>query len=348
MKNYYHDRVKNLCKTLNLDTGLIISHPQDIFYLTGIELSKGIVLMAQDRAVLFVDGRYIAAAKSASPFDVEPLEKEAFAASFPAINTWAVDASKITLEEMKWWETKLEGKKFTQLVSPVLKVRAEKSSVEIELLEESAQLLIKGVRHVMAYLKEGISEKQVALEFEMFCKKQGAEKLSFDSIVAFGEKGAYPHYHPGENKLRKGDAVLLDMGVMKGGYASDMTRTFCFEGSFAPRMQLLFDVTAKAKEAAMKLCKAGACIADLDLAARKVMKDHGLESLYPHGLGHGVGLDIHELPVVNKRNDDVLKENMVITIEPGLYEPGVGGVRLEDTIAITKEGYVNFFETLPI
>ncbi|PCI76775.1 X-Pro aminopeptidase [Candidatus Aerophobetes bacterium] len=363
LKAYYQNRIEKLCATINQNEGWIIEHPQDIFYLTGFALSKGTLLVAAKRAVLLVDGRYQSAAKAMCSIDSAPLEEETFerlfsSGQFKNIVTWFVDGSQTSLIAMEAWEKRVdilhkkrknEPKKLLGVKkNPVLNVRAVKDDLEIEALKASAELLMQGYKHLVSILQEGITEKEAALEFEIFCKKQGAEALSFDPIIAFGEKGAYPHYHPQDKRLKKGDAVLLDLGVMKQGYASDMTRCFCFDGEYSARMQLFFDVTKKAKEAALSLVRAGVSIAKLEQSARSVMKEHSLEALFTHSLGHGVGLDVHEMPVVNRLNTEVLKENMVITIEPGLYQPSVGGIRLEDTIVVTKEGYVNFFETLSL
>ena len=348
MKSYYLQRVAKLSGQLKQGQGFILSEPHDLFYLTGLVLSEGLAIVVREKALLIVDGRYIGTAKSASPIEVALLEEGILEKVVQGIDTLCFDEDKVSVAKLKTWQKQLPGITFEGTSSPVLRLRAQKDEGEITLLRDSAELLMKGLKHVVSKLKEGVSEKEMALEFELFCRRSGAKKLSFDPIIAFGEKGAYPHYHPTNNTLKKGDAVLLDMGVMLQGYASDMTRTFCFEGEFSPRMQLFYDVTTKAKQAALDLCRAGVKIADLDLAARAVMAEYDVESFYPHSLGHGVGLEVHELPRVRKRSEETLQEGMVITIEPGLYEPGIGGVRLEDTVVVTKTGHINFFESLSL
>lgn len=361
MSSYYQSRIEKLSKKLSSDQGWIIEHPTDIYYLTGFALSEGVAMVGASKLILFVDGRYIAAAKK---LDMQVMERnddgfeKALYEEFTHVHSWCVDGAKMTLSGMQKWEERVEkfhkkrAKEAKRVLAikkdPVLGVRAVKDEKELMLLRESAEILIQGVHHLKDYLKEGMSERQAALEFELFCKGKGAEALSFEPIVAFGEKGAYPHYRPGDNKLNKGDPVLLDLGVVKNRYTSDMTRCFCFEGQYSGPMQKLYEVTKEAKNAAMKVCRAGAVIGELDEAARAVMKQYGLEDLYPHSLGHGVGLDVHELPMLRTSNKEKLEENMVITIEPGLYKPGLGGIRLEDTVVVTKQGYLNFFENLPL
>jgi Xaa-Pro aminopeptidase len=212
-------------------------------------------------------------------------------------------------------------------------------------MKKSAALVWKGFEHIRRSLKVGVTEKELALSFEIFCRKQGAEKLSFDPIIAFGKNTAYPHYRAGDVKLKKDQLVLIDIGVVVDHYHSDMTRTVFF-GNPDPRLVLLETVVKKAHAAALKLCKVGTKVGDLDKAARQVIEKAGLKELILHSLGHGIGLETHEFPRLKYKGEDqstLLQEGMVITIEPGLYLPGVGGVRYEDTIVITSKGYTNFY-----
>jgi Xaa-Pro aminopeptidase len=330
-------------KTWKADACLI-ENPLDLYYLTGLQLSLGALMVLPNKAQLFVDGRYIAFAKKHSPVPVQLLSKEALASFLLPVQSLAFDSQMTTVER----ESQL--KKFYKgalIPVPLLlkQIRSVKNSAELKAMRKSAQVLWKGFEHIRRSLKAGVTEKQLALSFEIFCRKQGAERLAFDPIIAFGKNSAYPHYRAGDAKLKKGDLVLIDIGVVVDKYHSDMTRTVFF-GKPDPRLVLLDTVVKKAHAAALKICKRGTKVGDLDKAARKVIEQAGLQDLILHSLGHGIGLETHEFPRVKYQGEDhdvPLQEGMVITIEPGLYLTGVGGIRHEDTIVITENGYKNWY-----
>ncbi len=332
----YLNRISKVQKNLkewDVD-GCLIENPTDLFYLTGMQLSSGILLVFPQKVTLFVDGRYSGWAKKHAPVGVALLDQ------FPSNKTLAFDSQKTTVDRAKSLKGNL--KPIPQLLK---QIRSIKDGDELKKLQKSGKLLWKGYQYIRRKLKEGISEKELALEFEIFCLKNGAEKLAFDPIIAFGENSAYPHYRAGKIRLKKGDIVLLDLGIVVDHYHSDMTRTVFF-GKPDSRLLLLDAVVRKAHGAALKICKPGTKIGDLDLAARKVIEKAGLQNLIQHSLGHGIGLETHEYPRIKYQGEDgsaQLEEHMVITIEPGLYMPGVGGVRYEDTLMITRTGYNNFY-----
>ena len=179
--------------------------------------------------------------------------------------------------------------------------------------------------------------------FEIYCVKEGADKLAFDPIICFGKNAAEPHHKPDGTILSAGDGVLMDIGVVVDGYHSDMTRVALLEKS-----TLLADYEAvkQAQSRALSLCRPGTTLGELDLAAHAALKEYGHEELFTHALGHGVGLTTHELFSISSKGENrdmVLRSGMTLTIEPGLYRPGIGGVRYEDTILITEDGYENFY-----
>ena len=330
--------------------GFIIENPIDIAYFTGLKLSRGRLLISKRSAVLFVDGRYTILAKKGSPFPVKKLGKEELGA---VLKLWkgtkhfgfdtglSIAAHRSFKSIFTKYKRKLKG-----FDEPTLKVRAVKDSKELIALKKSADLLWKGFEHIRKKLEVGVSEIEIAREFEFYVKKLGAAALSFAPIIAFGENSALPHYHSGIRKLKKGDVVLIDIGVILNGYASDMTRIVFF-GKVSKRIEELFQTVKRAQKAALQKCMAGETVANLDKAARKAMGKE--EKHFVHALGHGIGLDVHEYPRISSELRKVkLEEGMVITIEPGLYLPGVGGIRYEDMIVITKTGYKNLFkETRP-
>jgi len=332
------EKVQRLLKEWEA-TECLIENPLNLFYLTGLRMSAGALLISRKKISLFVDGRYIEFAKRASPFPVYPLTE-----ILSHVGKVTVFDSHLTsidrFEKLKGWPTE-----WKPISEPLKRVRAIKEKEEIQALEKSAKLLWKGFLHLKKRLKVGVTEKEIAVEFEFFCRKNGAEALSFQPIIAFGKNTAYPHYRAGGAKLKKGDIVLCDLGVVVDGYHSDMTRTFFF-GKADPRLIVLDSVVKEAHVAALKICKPGVRVGDLDAAACKVIQKAGLEKLIAHSLGHGIGLETHEFPRLKFKGEDdavILKEGMVITIEPGLYLSGVGGVRHEDTVVMTQKGYKNFY-----
>ena len=340
------NRISKLQSFFNMwkTDGCLIENPLDLFYLTGLQLSVGILAVLPGSEKLFVDGRYIEFAKKHSPVPVELLSKEAVSAFLRRVRTLVFDSFSTTVlreEQLK----KLYAGVLMGVPQPLKELRVVKDAAELKAMKKSASVVWKGFEHIRRSLKAGVTEKELALSFEIFCRKHGAEKLSFDPIIAFGKNTAYPHYRAGNVKLKKGDIVLIDIGVVVERYHSDMTRTVFF-GKPDPRLILLDTVVKKAHGAALALCKSGTKIGDIDKAARQVVQKAGLQELILHSLGHGIGLETHEFPRLKYQGDDhdvILREGMVITIEPGLYLPGVGGIRYEDTIAITAKGYTNFY-----
>jgi Xaa-Pro aminopeptidase len=183
----------------------------------------------------------------------------------------------------------------------------------------------------------GMTEKEAALLFETYCLNNGADKLAFEPIICFGKNSALPHHHRDDTKWKKGDLVLMDLGVMVDGYCSDMTRVNFF--NCEDKLLQEFNILVKeAYDAAVALCKGGVHLNDVDRAARKIFEKHGVDKYFLHRLGHGVGLEIHEYPRIGKDENVILQPNMLITIEPGLYKENIGGIRYENTLIITKDG----------
>lgn len=335
---------------------LLCDHPTDIFYLTGARLSLGRLFVQAKSVVLFVDGRYYEAAKKKTCCSIRKMgEKEMFtlfaSPKWKEVRVIGFDMSTpyIGIEKLKKQLRVLRKNLKRKLpyrlkgfIHPIQNLRVVKDSFEILLIKKSAALLWKGFLHAKRQLRIGVEEQQIALEFEFYCRRNGADELAFPPIIAFGPSSAFPHYHTGKRRLKKGDIVLMDLGVRLNGYASDMTRSFFF-GQGSDILQKLYQVVAESKKAALSICQPGTTLAELDEVARKVMRKAKLEKHFLHSLGHGIGLDVHESP--NFRGDKgQLQPGMVITIEPGLYLPGKGGVRLEDMVIITKTKHQNLFK----
>jgi Xaa-Pro aminopeptidase len=336
-------RLKKFQAILDVDA-CIIDYPVDILYLTGLKVSLGRLIVTKTTACLFVDGRYYTACKKNSLVAVE-LSSESSIRTFAA-NCLSIgfDATTTTVQQ----HSKL-SQLFSQLLiplpSPLKEIRAIKDQEEIEALQSSAHLLQKGYRFIESILQIGISEQEVAFQFEFYCRKLGASSLAFEPIIAFGENSALPHHRAGNRLLADRDLVLIDIGVVLNGYASDMTRIIHI-GSIDPRLLELESIVRASHTAVLQAVRPGVRLGTLDEIAREVMKHAEVEHLFVHSLGHGIGLETHEYPRLHKEGEHasiLLEPGMVFTVEPGLYLPGVGGIRYEDTIAITTTGYHNFY-----
>ena len=215
-----------------------------------------------------------------------------------------------------------------------------KNEHEIECISKAAALGDKCFSYILGFIEPGMSEKQVADEIERFLYDNGAEGLAFDTISVSGERGCLPHGEPTDKLIQKGELVTLDFGAVIGGYCGDMTRTIAI-GSISPEQRKVYEIVLEAQLAAIDFIKAGVRCFDADKIARDIITKAGYGSEYPHGLGHGVGLEVHEAPTLNAKSTEVLESNMVITIEPGIYIPNKFGVRIEDLAIVTDFGIIN-------
>lgn len=316
----------------------IITDPIELFYLTGLDLSSGTLFLRPDHNTLLVDGRYLEICQKISPVPVylkkdRPLKELLTGASLCGIESQSTTVASF-LELQKECEVKIEPKTLLE------HLRAIKDAKEIEALRNAANLGSLGYDYICSLLKKGISEDELAFEVEFFWRKQGAQGLAFDPIIAFGKNSSMPHYRSGLSRLKEGDVVLIDIGVKLNHYHSDMTRTQFF-GTPPPELEKIFAVVKEAQNRAFAVLKPKVTAEEVDDAARQYIASQGYGQNFCHSLGHGVGLQIHEFPLLRKDSPISLEEGMVLTIEPGIYIPSLGGVRIEDTVVITNNGYEN-------
>ncbi|MBS0607452.1 MAG: aminopeptidase P family protein [Parachlamydiales bacterium] len=327
----------------------LIDSPLDLLYYTGLKLSAGYLIVSRRSAALFVDGRYIQMAKEKAPMQVFLDGPGGFEGVLKKENAkkMAFDSSRVPYDQ--FIRLKKRGKPIGVQLIPDAQLfqglRAIKDREEIEKMRQSAHLAYKGFLFIRGILKTGITEQEVARKFEIFCLEQGAEKLSFEPIIAFGKNSAMPHYRPQQVSLKPADIVLIDIGVVLDKYHSDMTRVLFFQKQ-DPFFKQVYEVVLGAQKAALEECVPGSAVETLDLAARKVMRKAKLEPHFLHSLGHGIGLETHEYPRLSSQGKDAkvhLKPGMAVTIEPGLYFQGRGGIRYEDTVVVTESGYENLY-----
>ncbi|MFD2043434.1 M24 family metallopeptidase [Ornithinibacillus salinisoli] len=217
-------------------------------------------------------------------------------------------------------------------------MRVVKDDSEIAVIKRATEMADYGVEVGIDALREGITEMEVLAKIEYELKKKGIREMSFSTMVLFGEKSGDPHGNPGDRKLKPGDMVLFDLGVVLDGYCSDITRTVAFQ-SVTEKQKEIYNTVLKAQLASLEASKPGTRIGDLDKVARDIITEAGYGEYFPHRIGHGMGINVHEFPSMSHLNDGILKEGMIYTIEPGIYLPGIGGVRIEDDVLITADGY---------
>jgi Xaa-Pro aminopeptidase len=322
---------------------LLVTEPANVRYLSGFTSPEdGRVLLTQDAAWLLTDGRYTVQAAEESRLEVDIANTYA--------KTWqerlleltdnaklAVEADHLTVAEYQHLAEKLG---YTPVATKGLlePYRLIKTEAEIELLREAARITDRAFEHILDFLKPGTTEIEVALELERFMRTNGAGAKAFGIIVASGPRGAMPHGLASHKPLEDGELVTLDFGAVVGGYHADMTRTVAL-GEASAELQTVYGVVLEAQEATLAALGPGKSGKAIDRLARDTLARHQLDTYFSHSLGHGVGLEIHERPRLSQRIDDQLAAGMVVTIEPGVYLPGKGGVRIEDLVLITESGF---------
>lgn len=335
-------RIERACK---LGEPLLIENPADVFYLTGLWFSAARLLLKPDKAVLLVDGRYFGQAQGKVPCEVVLAEKEALAKAVKGLKRVRFDSSFVTVEKAQLLAKSAPNVEWFPVSRPLKELRAVKDEEELGKLKAAARTTAEGYRHIAKRLEEGVVEEEIALEFEVFCRKKGASKLSFEPIIAFGENSAYPHYRAGKSRLKKNQAALCDLGAVVDGYRGDMTRVY-FHGEPPEESKRFYALVKQAHDLAFEKARPGIKAGELDAIVRAFFEKEGVAKLFTHSLGHGVGVDVHEYPLLRFDGDDrdaALEPGMVFTIEPGLYLPGVGGARYENTVAMTEDGLENFY-----
>jgi Xaa-Pro aminopeptidase len=332
-----HDRLEELGLDAVLVTRLV-----NVRYLTGFTGSNGQLLTIPRGGVFLTDSRY----EEQSRREVPDLRRVTYpqklagalseAAAAEGVRRIGFEAAGLTYRS--WRElADLEGIDLEPLEDEVERLRWAKDGQEIELLERAQEVTDAAFDRVIGKLAEGVTEHQVAFELELAMREIGAERVGFDTIVAFGENAAEPHHGPADRSLRRGDVVKMDFGCVVEGYHSDMTRTLAF-GEPEARLREVHDLVLRAQLAGIGAVRSGITGDEADRAARSVIEDAGLGHRFGHSLGHGVGLEIHEGPTLRGGSEDVLPEGAVVTVEPGVYVPGLGGVRIEDAVVVGVDG----------
>lgn len=325
---------------------VIINSGENRRYLTNMKSSAGTLIFTKEKAYFIVDFRYIEKARTViTDFDVMLQSDDIYAQiddifKQNKVKTVALETNHITISQLEKYKTKLAGYEFSKtnaISESITKLRMIKSPKELEHIRKAQEITDKAFSHVLGYIKTGITELDIQTELEYTMKKLGASNLAFDSIIVSGVNSSLPHGTPSEKIVEFGDFITMDFGAAFSGYCSDMTRTIAM-GEISAEQKKVYDTVSQAQLMAIDAIKAGVIYSDIDKIARDYIYSQGYEGCFGHGLGHSLGLNIHEEPRFSTFCKDVAMENTVMTVEPGVYLDGKFGVRIEDMVIITKNG----------
>lgn len=330
--------LRNKIKSLNLDA-MIVSNPINIKYLTGIE-AEGILILARKENFFITDGRYIEAVNSLLTIedeiiveDVKDLSKEDGENLFLFCENVGFEENYVTYAKYKEYMYKYKINNLVETEMLIEKQRAIKDSEEIKYITKACNITDDCFEYLLNYIKIGMTEKQIASAIERFFRINGADELAFNVIVASGPNSSMPHAVPTERKIEFGDVITIDMGCKYNGYCSDMTRTI-FVGKIDEEVKKIYNLVLKNQKQTLSEMHEGAICKNI---AKMVVNDFEINGYYLiHGLGHSLGLEIHEIPNLGTKSEVILKPNMIITDEPGIYIAGNFGIRIEDTVIVGK------------
>jgi Xaa-Pro aminopeptidase/Xaa-Pro dipeptidase len=322
--------------------GLLVTKPVNVRYLTGFAGSYGALLLLHDRTVFFTDRRYERQAAEVDGAEVVIAPGDLIAGVIGVLGTdgdgLGFEPSGLTWGTGQRLRTLLPGRAVVPAPELVEELREVKDDDELAAMREAARIATETLPEVLGGLRAGVTEREVALEIELGMRRLGGDGLAFDPIVAFGEHAAEPHHRPGERALGRGELVTLDFGALVEGYRSDMTRTVVF-GTASPRQREVYELVRHAEEAGLAALRPGVSCAEVDQACRRVIADAGWGDAFGHPSGHGVGLEIHEAPWVRPGGSGRIAAGTPVTVEPGVYLPGFGGVRIEDLAVVRPDGH---------
>jgi Xaa-Pro aminopeptidase len=319
----------------------LVSNPVNVRYLTGFESSNAFVLVKHEEVVLMTDGRYAEAARAVEAVEIQIVERD----FLPGVATElgrladapvAFESDHVTVARHA--DLLSTGVELVPIAAVPVMLRAVKEPAELDAIRRAAQVVDAVLARLAGESVVGRTEADVAWWIVRAIHEEGADDISFEPIVGSGPNAALPHHHPGDRELGAGETVIVDLGAKVDGYCSDCTRTFA-TGELPEALREAYSVCANAQGAALAEVRAGADSRGLDAIARMEIEAAGHDVL--HGLGHGVGLEVHEGPRVSRRSEDILAVGEVVTIEPGVYLPGELGVRIEDLVVVTADGHDN-------
>lgn len=330
-----------------IQSAVVIHNPSNMFYLTEGYTGEGCVFLTEKRRVILTDFRYTEQAERQAPgFEIimtdsrENKEGDCVRRLIEqeAVSIVRYEADYLTVaafgrlkaavgDSLTWLPLKKEPELLRQVKTPA----------EVLTMRKAAAITSEAFAAILPKIREGMTEKELQIELDFAMLRLGADGVAFDTIIASGENGSLCHAIPGRRQFRKGDMITMDFGARVGGYCSDMTRTVAL-GEPSPEMKRVYDTVLRAQNVCENALAAGKNCFDIDRLARELIDGQGYEGRFGHGLGHSVGIDIHEEPRLSYTSHDVLRAGVVITVEPGVYLPGIGGVRIENTCLVKANG----------
>lgn len=345
-------RLEKLRSTLieqNVDA-LLISQPDNRRYLSGFTGSAGMLLISSDRAILATDFRYYEQVGRQAPdyelakITTKPTDLLPELLAELGVKRLGFEAQHLTVDQLHEWSQAVEDIAWVPLKGTVEKLRAVKDEGELEALRRSTALTDAAFAHLLDVIRPGMTEREAAWEIEAHMRTHGASAVAFPPIVGAGPSGAMPHARPGDHEIQPGEPIVIDIGCIVDGYCSDMTRTFCL-GEPSEKYLEVWNIVLQAQQAALHGIHAGMTGSEAHALAADVIGTAGYGDYFGHGLGHGVGLVIHENPRASRLWGDTLEAGMSLTVEPGIYLPGEFGVRIEDLVIIRDGGVENLTRT---
>ena len=342
-----YNKLQELLNAKKLDA-ILVSDGYNMRYFSGFTGATGYLLITKNSKTLFTDSRYTIAATNQAP-DYNVVEVDAARDYCKFINqvleaekteTLGFESNQVRYSTYEGLKARLAVKELVPLGGELADLRRIKTSEEIELHRQAEHIGDIAFEEILKEIKPGITELEIAAKLEYIMKMNGADKLSFESIVASGVNSSKPHAEPGHKKIESGDFLTMDFGCVYKGYCSDMTRTIVV-GKASEKQKEIYNTVLKAQLAVLDMLKPGLPGKAYDKVARDVIYGAGYEGYFGHGLGHSVGLEIHENPRFSMIEEDIVEAGMIMTVEPGIYIPDFGGVRIEDMVVMTPVGYDN-------
>lgn len=332
---------------------LLVTHLTNVRYLTGFTGSAGLLLVTPDDLLFVTDGRYaeqapdqLAAAGVVARVEISSDGQRGIVAAATAqLARIGLEADHVSWSAAdryrdQWFgDAGIEGREVVATTGLVEGLRLVKDEGEVARIRRASAIADAALAEVRPRLEAGLTEREFGFELDLLIRRLGAEGNSFETIVASGPNGSRPHHRPSDRHIAPGDLVVLDFGAKVDGYCSDMTRTIMVGGA-SPTQDRMLEVVLESQAAGVAAVRAGVPAKDVDTACREVIAAAGWADAFSHGTGHGVGLDIHESPRVAATSGDTLAAGHIVTVEPGVYLPGHGGVRIEDTVVVTDSGCV--------
>lgn len=338
----YKNRIHALLKT-ELNDAFFITSPENLYYFSGFTGGEGALFIDGDTRKLFTDSRYTVQAKEESPdFEIIDVANTSLSAFLQTVGEKSIgfEDESMTVSFMLALKKAVPALSLLPASRHIEGIRMVKDAAELAMIAKAAKIADDAFSYILPKIAPGKTEKEIALDLEFFMRRNGADGVSFEIVAASGYRSAMPHGVATEKVIGTNEFFTLDFGCKYKGYCSDMTRTVVV-GKASEKQKEIYETVLSAQLAALKEIRAGRACKDIDAVARNIIKDAGYGDCFGHGLGHSVGLAIHEKPSLSPRSEDILMPNITMTVEPGIYVKDFGGVRIEDLVVVTENGYQN-------